>query len=182
MAESSADEVIRRYLQDAIAAEGSFETQLWSFSREGDDSEVQGTFATHAQETQVQHRRLTTRLEELGGSPSTAKDLLAHLFGLSPKALQLTHAPDERLAQNLVIAYAVAASECAMYEALACVAGAAGDLVTEKLARQIQEEERRTAEKVWSFIPSRAKIAFNVLTAGEMDPSVDTKMADDRIL
>jgi hypothetical protein len=50
------------------------------------------------------------------------------------------------------------------------------------LAREIQDEERGTAEKLWSFIPSRAKIAFNLLTAGEMDPSVDTKMADDRVI
>lgn len=174
--------LIQRYLQDAVAAESSFETQLLAFSREGDDAEVQEVFATHARETQLQAKRLTARLEELGGSPSTAKSLLAHFFGMSPKAAQLTHTPEERLAQNLVMAYAVEASECAMYEALAGVAGAAGDDVTERLAREIQEEERRTAEKLWSFIPSRSKIAFNLLTAGEIDPSVDTRMADDRVI
>ncbi len=178
----STHEVIQRYLQDAVAAESSFETQLWAFSREGDDAEVQDAFAAHARETEVQGKRLTERLKELGGSPSTAKGLLAHLFGVSPKAAQLTHTVEERLAQNLVIAYAVEASECAMYEALAGVARAAGDASTERLAREIQEEERRTAEKLWSFIPSRSKIAFNLLTAGEMDPSVDTKMADDRVI
>ena len=181
MADSGQD-VIQRYLQDAVAAESSFETQLWAFSREGDDSEVQAAFATHAQETQLQLRRLTARLEELGGTPSTAKGMLAHIFGVSPKAVQITHTPDERLAQNLVMAYAVEASECAMYEALAVVAQKAGDSVTEQLAREIQEEERRTAEKVWAFIPSRSKIAFNMLTAGEMDPAVETRMADDRVI
>lgn len=182
MADSSSDQVIRRYLEDAVAAESSFETQLWAFSREGDDAEVQAAFATHAQETQGQLRRLTGRLEELGGSPSTAKGLLAHLFGMTPKAVQMTHTSEERLAQNLVIAYSVESSECAMYEALASVAQAAGDEQTERLAREIQEEERRTAEKVWSFIPSRSKIAFNLLTAGEMDPAIETRMADDRVL
>ena len=176
------NEVIQRYLQDAIAAESSFETQLSAFSREGDDDEVQAVFAIHARETQAQAQRLTARLKELDGAPSTAKSLLAHIFGMSPKAAQLTHTPDERLAQNLVMAYAVEMSECAMYEALACVARAAGDPQTERLAREIQDEERRTAEKVWAFIPSRTKIAFNLLTAGEMDPAVETRMADDRVL
>lgn len=178
----SRNEAIERYLQDAIAAESSFETQLLAFSRDGDDDEVQAAFASHAQETQLQARRLTKRLEELGGSPSTAKSLLAHVFGISPMAAQLTHTPDERLVQNLVMAYGIEMSEYALYEALACVAKASGDVTTERLAREIQDEERRTAEKVWSFIPSRSKIAFNLLTAWEMDPAVDTKMADDRVI
>ena len=182
MSDNGANDLIRRYLQDAIAAESSFETQLRAFAREGDDAEVQGAFAIHAEETQAQHQRLTQRLAELGGTPSTAKGMLAHIFGLSPKAIQITHTPEERLAQNLVMAYAVEASECAMYEALASVARSAGDEATEQLAREIQAEERRTADKVWSFIPSRSKIAFNLLTAGEIDPSVETKMADDRLL
>jgi ferritin-like metal-binding protein YciE len=175
-------EIIQRYLQDALAAERSFETQLETFSREGDDEEVQQAFSTHARETSLQARRLEARLQELGGSVSTAKSLLAHLFGMSPKAAQLTHTAEERLAQNLVIAYAIEASECAMYEALAQVAREAGDSATERLGREIQEEEVRTAQKLWSFIPSRSKIAFNLLTAGEMDPAIETKMADDRLL
>jgi ferritin-like metal-binding protein YciE len=182
VADSSAGEIIGRYLQDAVAAENSFADQLWAFSREGDDSEVQSLFATHARETQLQSQRLTARLAELGGTPSTTKSVLAHLFGVTPRAAQLTHTPEERLAQNLVIAYSVEMSECAMYEALASVAAAAGDSTTEQLARQIQEEERQTSAKVWSFVRSRAKIAFNLLTAGEMDPAVETRMADDRLL
>ena len=66
MAETSS-EVLKRYLQDAIAAEKSFETQLRGFSREGDDSEAKAAFAQHAAETRSQHERLTARLEALGG-------------------------------------------------------------------------------------------------------------------
>lgn len=180
MAEST-EEVLQRYLQDAIAAERSFATQLEAFSREGDDADVQDAFAAHARETKLHGDRLAARLQQLGASASTAKGWLAHLFGMSPKAVQLTHTPEERLAQNLVMAYAIESSECAMYEALANVARAAGDGLTERLAREIQEEEQRAAERIWSFIPSRAKIAFNLLTAGEMDPAVETRMADDRV-
>ena len=181
MADQSANEVILRYLQDAIAAETAFESQLLTFSREGDDAEVQAAFAVHAQETATQRERLTARLEELGGRTSSGKSLLSHLLGLAPRAAQATHSPDERLVQNLLSAYSVEAGECAMYEALASVAHATGDWITEKLAKEIQAEEHRAADRVWSFIPSRSKIAFNGLTAWEIDPSVDTRMADDRI-
>jgi ferritin-like metal-binding protein YciE len=181
VAESSVD-VIRRYLQDALAAEESFETQLRGFAQEGDDAEVRELFSAHAEETRAQSARLTERLRALGGTPSAAKSFFAHLFSLTPKSVQLGHEQDERVAQSLIIAYAIEKSECAMYEALATAAVAAGDEVTEKLARGIQAQERETADKIWRFIPSRAKIAFNVLTAGEVNPAIETKRPDDRVV
>lgn len=66
MAETSVD-VIKRYLQDAIAAEKSFETQLEGFSKEGEDTVVQALFRQHAAETRVQYERLTARLSALAG-------------------------------------------------------------------------------------------------------------------
>jgi ferritin-like metal-binding protein YciE len=182
IATGNSSEVISRYLQDAIAAESSFETQLRGFATEGDDEEVRMLFATHAEETKLQCHRLTVRLGEMGGSPSSAKSFMAHVFSLSAKTMQATHIPDERVVQNLIIAYSVENSECAMYEALASVAQAAGDTVTETLAREIQSEERQTADKIWRFIPSRAKVAFNAVTAGEVDPAVVTRAAENRIL
>jgi len=176
-------EVIRRYLQDAIAAETSFESQLQSFSHEGgDDFEVQALFFGHAAETSRQIERLKARLGELGGSPSGAKSSLAHLFSFAPKIAQITHRPEERLVQNLIIAFCVENGERAMYEALAATARSAADSVTEALAREIAAEETATAEKIWHFLPSRSKIAYNMLTAGEIDPSVDTRTVDDRIV
>ena len=90
MAETSVD-VIKRYLVDAIAAERSFESQLQGFSQEGDDAAAKSLFHQHALETKRQYERLTARLEALGGSPSTAKSFLAHIFGLTPKAASVWH-------------------------------------------------------------------------------------------
>lgn len=174
MAET-ANGIIRRYLEDAIAAEKSFETQLQSFANEGDDEEVKAAFRDHAIVTRHQYERLTARLEQMGGSASVAKSILAHVFGYTPLAAEIGHSKDERTTQNLMTAYTVENSERAMYEALATIARAAGDNVTETLAREIQAEEVKTAEKVKAFIPSRAKIAFNMLTLGEIDPAVETK-------
>jgi ferritin-like metal-binding protein YciE len=166
MAETSI-QVIRRYLEDAIAAEKSFETQLQGFANEGEDPAAKAAFHQHALETRQQYERLTARLEALGGSPSGAKSLLAHIFGLSPKTAQIGHEKEERTTQNLMMAYAVENSEIAMYEALATVAEAASDTQTASLARSIQAQERETAQKVWSLIPSAAAAAYDRVTRGE---------------
>jgi len=142
----TSSEVIRRYLEDAIAAEKSFETQLQGFAREGDDEEVNAMFAIHAAETRRQYERLTARLEALGGSPSTAKSFLAHLFGLTPKTAQVGHAPQERTTQNLIMAFTVENSECAMYEALAAAAEAAGDDARTRRAEQEAKLVSRTLD------------------------------------
>jgi ferritin-like metal-binding protein YciE len=174
--------VIRRYIEDAIGAEKSFEERLRSFAADGDDAEVHALFLSHAEETRLHHERLNARLQALGGSASPLKSFLDQLFTAVPKSVQLARSPDERLVQNLVMAFALAQSECAMYEALASAAVAAGDPETEQLVRDIQTQESAAAEKLWRFIPSRAKIAFNLLTAGEIDPAIETKAPDDRIL
>jgi ferritin-like metal-binding protein YciE len=163
MAEEPLD-VIKRYLQDAIAAEKSFETQLEGFAKEGDDPRVQSLFTQHARETRTQYERLTARLEALGGSTSGLKSFLAHVFGMSPKSAQLGHEAEERITQNLMMAYSVENAECAMYESLMAAATAAGDQVTAELARQIQAEEKQTADKVWAMIAPAAQQAFARVT------------------
>lgn len=164
MAETS-DDVIKRYLEDAIAAENSFETQLNGFAKEGDDEAAKSAFHQHALETRNQIERLTARLEALGGSTSTAKSLLAHIFNLSPKAAQLGHEEQERTTQNLMMAFAVENSECAMYEALAATAEASGDSETAELAKSIQAQEKATAEKVWKLLGPAALSAFRRITS-----------------
>jgi ferritin-like metal-binding protein YciE len=164
MAENDAVDVIRRYLEDAIAAEKSFETQLRGFSREGDNPMVQRLFAEHADETKFQYELLTRRLDALGGSPSMTKSFMAHMFNLTPKAATLGHDKEERTTQNLLMAYAVEHSEIGMYEALAAAADEAGDTETSRMARQIQQQERATADKVWGQIEVCAREAFHAVT------------------
>jgi ferritin-like metal-binding protein YciE len=178
----SSKEVIRRYLQEIVAAEMSFESQFRAFSEEGDDEEVRAAFAQHADETRRQHERLNARLKEFGGASSSSHSVLVDILSWTPKLGRSAHRQEEKTAHNLIVGFAIETGECAIYEALASIAKSAGDTVTESLARQIQAQERQTAEKLWRFIPSRAKIAFNMLTAGEVDPSVETRAMVDRIV
>lgn len=76
--------ILRRYLQDAIAAEHNFGTQLNSMSGENDNMAARLLFAQHAEETRSQHRKLKTRLEALGGSPSGLKTAMAHFLQCDP--------------------------------------------------------------------------------------------------
>ncbi|HLK48994.1 MAG TPA: DUF892 family protein [Bryobacteraceae bacterium] len=156
MASQSAADLIKAYLEDAIAAEKNFETQLRAFAKEGNDTTAQAMFEKHANETRSQYERLTGRLEALGGGASGFKTALAHMLGMMPKTAQIGHEETERVTQNLIMAYTVEHAEVAMYEALASIASAAGDTVTAQLARSIQQEERQTAELVWKQIPLSA--------------------------
>ncbi len=171
--ETSRD-LIKRYLEDAIAAEKSFETQLDAFAKEGDNSAVKAAFAHHSLETKSQYQRLEARLESLGGSASAAKSFLAHLFGMAPQTAKIGHEKEERTTQNLMIAFAIENSELAMYEALATVAEAAGDGTTALLAREIQAEEKAAAEKVWKLLPISANDAFIKVTTEPRNPTITT--------
>lgn len=156
----TADKVLARYIEDAIAAEKSFETQLIGFSKEVPDSTVQQMFRQHADETKEQYTELTERLEEMGGSTSTFKSFLAHMFNFAPKMAQIGHDERQRQTQDLMMAYAVENAEVAMYESLSQAAELAGDTRTLELARKIQQQEKQTAEKVWAQLAPAARKAI----------------------
>lgn len=176
--------LVRHYIEDIMAAEQHIETQLRDFAAaEDDDQEVQDAFANHAEQTRFQQQRLSDRLDQLGEHPGNqVRGDFASLLNVAPQIVQSGNIVEERTLQNLIVSYTVELGECALYETLAAVAHAAGDNITEALARQIQMEERATAEKLWHFLPSRSKIAFNMLTISELDPAVETKLADDRLI
>jgi ferritin-like metal-binding protein YciE len=156
-------DILRSYLEDLIAAEKSFETQLIDFSKEGDYEPARSAFAEHARETRDQYERLTARLEALGGSTSTLKGIMAQIFGVSPKVAQAGHEPGELVTQNLMMAHAVETAEMAMYEVFCTVAADAGDRETESLAREIQKQEKETAEKVWKMVGPAARRSIQQL-------------------
>src|SRR4051812_8624924 len=124
------DHPIRRYLEDAIAAEKSFETQLNTFAEEATSPRARTLFEQHAVETRQQYEDLTSRLNALGGSTSTLKSFLANLFNTAPRTAQLGHDERERTTQDLIMAFAVENAEVAMYEALTIAAEAVGDAET----------------------------------------------------
>ena len=85
------------------------------------------------------------------------------MFNFAPKIAQIGHDKYERQTQDLMMAYAVENAEVAMYESLAQAAHLAGDTHTEQLARQIQHQEKQTAEKVWAQVAPAARRAMQAV-------------------
>jgi len=153
-------ETIVRYLQDAEAAERTFEDALAALSETGDQPEVQTALAAMSQKARTQYERLGARLDTLGASRSTTKSALAHVLGFVPRLAQLGETEQQKSTQNLMITIAAAAAESAMYEALASAAAAAGDPATEQLARQLQDEERLDYQQAATLLRQSAVQAF----------------------
>ena len=181
MAENSTA-VVCRYLEEAIAAEARSEAQSRGFAGEGDDDDVRAAFARHAEDARAQQERLTARLQELGGQISDRKSFLDQVLDSTPKLAETGGLQEERTLQNLIVAFSTKKAESALYEALATTAEAAGDSATAALARESQKEEAVAADQLWHFLPSRSKIAFNMLTVTEVDPAVETKAATNRVV
>ena len=125
--EEESRNVVRRYLEDAEAAERNFEDALASFAKAGEQGDVQSLFQMMSRKARTQHDRLEKRLQTIGGTRSTSKSLLAHLLAFTPLSAQWGHDPAEKNTQHLMVVYAAAAAEMAMYEALQAAAMAAGD-------------------------------------------------------
>ncbi len=63
-------DVVRSYLEEVQAAENNCENQLRAFSRQGDDDEVQGIFASQADRARMRSEQLKVRIGESGGKAS----------------------------------------------------------------------------------------------------------------
>ena len=158
-------EIVIRYLQDCEAAERNFEDVLATFGKAGEQTPVQLMFQAASVQAKSQHERLESRLRALGATPSTLKSILAHVLGFTPTVAQLGHDPSEKNTQHLIICIAAASAEIGMYESLATVAKAAGDLETERLARELQTEEKADYEKSWNLLRPSAVSAFQTVVA-----------------
>lgn len=152
---------VANLLENAIAAEQTSEDLFSRFSDEGEDQEIKDFFRELAKKSRVQHQRLTTRLKEMGGDPSTLKSVAAHFLGFSAIVAQRPQSPQEKDTQHLITTYASAASEIAMYESLAVISAAAGDPATAEIARQLQQEEKTDHEETWKLLGPSAARAFH---------------------
>lgn len=154
-------EVLINYLEDTEAAERNFEDALATFAKTGEQTEVKQLFSTASERAKTQHQRLEKRLRALGGSPSKAKSMLAHFLAFTPTIAQVGQGEAEKNTQHLIMVIGAAAAEMAMYESLAAVATAAGDVETERLARQLQSEEKDDFDKCWGVLRQSAVSSFS---------------------
>jgi ferritin-like metal-binding protein YciE len=143
---------LNRYLQDAIALEGSLVAGLKDMASEATTPEDAQMFEMHRAQTESQKERLEQCLHARGGHHNKIKEVL-NAIGVA--ATDLLHggkdAPDKAV-RNLMQAYAIENLEVAVYEGLYAAAMAAGDQQTARVAKEIQAEEQATAQKVFARI------------------------------
>src|SRR6195952_5152613 len=160
MAEAINDR-INRYLEDTISAERNFESALSAFGQTGVQPEVQKLLSSFSAKAKTQHERLTALLERRGGSPSQSKTVLAEILAFTPLTAQIGQGSSEKNTQHLMVTFAAAAAEMAMYESLAAAATEAGDEEVLSLARPLQGEERDDYDQVWSILKQSAVDSFH---------------------
>ena len=163
-------ERINRYIQDTISAERNFQHALSTFGDAGTQQSVQQLLSSFSEKARTQHQRLTALLESRGGSPSEAKTILAQLLAFTPLAAQIGQGAAEKNTQHLMITFAAAAAEMAMYESLASAAESSGDQKVVELARVLQQEEREDYDQVWALLSGSAADSFGAELAKGTDP------------
>jgi hypothetical protein len=174
--------LLRQLLASVAAAERSGEQQLREFgAAAGDDREVQSLFYESADSAKSHGQRIGMRLAELGATETSGGPDFVPATAAAPQIGRSAHISEEHLLHNLILASAMQAGKCALYKSLSAAASVAGDSATEVLAAELERNEQDTLERVRHFIPSRSKIAYNMLTLSEVDPAIETKAKDDRL-
>jgi ferritin-like metal-binding protein YciE len=142
---------VNTYLADLHALEGQSK-ELMEKSKEMDvPSPLEEAFTHHLAETEGHLRKLESRLDERGATPSALKDAALRLGALN-WGLFFAAQPDTP-AKLAGFAYAVENLEVAAYELVLRVARRAGDEETAALAESILSEEKAAARAVadqWS--------------------------------
>jgi ferritin-like metal-binding protein YciE len=145
-----------------------------------EDKEVQSLFEQIVETSGTHERLLRARLSELGADgPSIPLSITSS--GVDLFTMQRSKVTEEEVLRSILSTYVSTAGQCALYDTLVALAGTAGDEATKALAEELGQTEQGTAERIWHLIPTRSKIAFNMLTVSEVDPAVETKLKDDRV-
>lgn len=176
----------RRYLAAAAQMETLREQSLRGFSAAvNDDDEVRGLFEKHARESSRQAGLVLSRLREYGGEAESdfpSQQSSTSGFSSAAPSFQPSASTEERLVHDLMSSYSAEMGLCGVYELLRGASELEADTATASLAVQLQAEHRDSAQEFFHMLPSRSKIAFNMLTVSEVDPSVETKVGDDRLV
>src|SRR6195952_668805 len=161
---------INRYLEDTIGAERNFEKVLSTFGEAGEQTTVQALLSSASAKAKTQHERLEALLKSRGGTPSAGKTILAEMLAFTPLSAQIGQGSSEKNTQHLMVTFAAAAAEMAMYESLAAAATEAGDEEVLSLARTLQSEEHDDYVQVWAILRRSANEAFKTEVAKGKSP------------
>ncbi len=142
---SKSDQLVK-YLADAHSIEEQALAQLRVAPRLAGEGRMAAALSEHLRETEGHEQLVRDRLEELGGSPSTLKDVVMAAGGKG--FVLFARAQPDTPGKLLAHSYSYEHLEVAAYRLLAVVADRAGDIRTTALANAIAERERLMGERL----------------------------------
>ncbi len=143
--QSTSDQLVK-YLADAHSIEEQALAQLRVAPELAGEGQMSAAFTQHLGETEHHKRMVCQRLEQLGGSPSTLKDVVMAAGGKG--FVLFARSQPDTPGKLLAHAYSYERFEQAAYRLLALVADRAGDLRTTAIAKEIAEQERLMGERL----------------------------------
>jgi ferritin-like metal-binding protein YciE len=139
-----------QHIDEALAMEQNVSRMLDGMIATTEDPEINRALVVHQRETEQHARRMEERLEALGASPSTVREIGGIAGALMKSVVDMVRT--EKAGRNARDAYATEAMEIASYQLLERIAREAGDEETAEAARlnRLDEENMaRTIEANW---------------------------------
>src|SRR3954464_7028805 len=168
MSSDNLSQQLVKYLADAHSIEEQALQQLKKAPDIAGDPTIAAAFSEHLTETE-RHESLTReRLEALGASPSTFKDLVMKVGGEG--FVWFAKSQPDSTGKLVNHAYSYEALELGSYEMLLRVALRAGDHETARIAREIRDDERGMRDRLGASFDDSVATSLR-----EQDPDDLTK-------
>jgi ferritin-like metal-binding protein YciE len=165
-----------KYLADAHSIEEQALAQLRTAPDIAGNGRMAAILAQHLPETEGHERRVRERIEALGGSPSTLKDVVMAAGGKG--FILFARSQPDTPGKLLAHAYSYEHLELAAYRLLALVAERAGETETTAMANDIAEEERLMGERLAECYDEAADNSLARVDPAELDSALVSYLAD----
>jgi ferritin-like metal-binding protein YciE len=165
-----------KYLTDAHSIEEQALAQLRTAPDIAGGGRMAAILAEHLTETEGHERMVRDRLEALGGSPSTVKDVVMAAGGKG--FILFARSQPDTPGKLLAHAYSYEHLELAAYRLLAIVADRAGDTETIAAANEIAEQERLMGERLADCYDEAADASLARVEPNEIGSALVSYLGD----
>jgi ferritin-like metal-binding protein YciE len=165
-----------KYLADAHSIEEQALAQLRAAPNIAGDGRLAAVLAEHLPETEGHERIVRERLEALGGSPSTLKDVVMAAGGKG--FILFARSQPDTPGKLLAHAYSYEHLELAAYRLLAIVANRAGDTDTVAAANDIAEQERQMGERLAGCYDEGVELSLARVQGDDLGSTLVSYLAD----
>ncbi len=176
MASRTLEEQLVKYLTDAHSIEQQALAQMRAAPKLAGDSGIARVFHEHLLETEGHERSVSELLEQHDAEPSTLKDMVGTLTGagFGTFAAAQPDTPGKLVAHGFSYEH----MEEAAYHLLAPVAERAGDMEAATVAREIEDQERKMAQRLAGCFDAAADAALNALDPDSLQEQLVKYLTD----